>query len=104
MNKKKLLGKRLRELRKRKGINQEKLAEFISVEPATISNIENGKNYPSMTNLEAILKVLGSNFLEAFDFDHKMPVENLLNEIVLTLNNNPDKIEDVYKIVIALTK
>lgn len=104
MNRKKLLGKRIRELRQRKKITQEKLSELISVDPATISNIENGKNYPSMTNLEAILKVLGSNFLEAFDFDHKMPVENLLNEIVLTLNNNPDKIEDVYKIVIALTK
>ena len=39
MDKKKLLGRRLRELRKRKGINQEQLAEMISVEPATISNI-----------------------------------------------------------------
>ena len=104
MNRKKLLGKRIRELRQRKKITQEKLSELISVDPATISNIENGKNYPSMTNLEAILKVLDSNFLEVFDFDHKMPVENLLNEIVSTLNNNPDKIEDVYKIVIALTK
>ena len=46
MNKKELLGKRLRELRKRRGINQEKLAELIDVDPTTISNIENGKNLP----------------------------------------------------------
>jgi len=58
MNKKELLGRRLRELRKRKGINQEKLAEFINVDPTTISNIENGKNYPSMANLENIISVL----------------------------------------------
>mgnify|MGYP002524140843 FL=1 len=55
MNKKELLGKRLRELRKRKGINQEKLAELINVDPTTISNIENGKNYPSLINLENLL-------------------------------------------------
>ena len=104
MNKKEMLGKRLRELRKRKGINQEKLAELINVDPTTISNIENGKNYPSLINLENLLEVLDSSFLDAFDFDHKNDSENLLNQINQKLKNNPEKIEDFYKIVIALTK
>lgn len=104
MNKKKLLGQRLRELRKRKGIKQEKLAELISVEPATISNIENGKNYPSMINLENILNVLEISFLDAFDFEHKNSNENLIEQIIELLQNNPDKIQDVYKIIVAITK
>lgn len=104
MNKKELLGRRLREIRKRNGINQEKLAELISVEPATISNIENGKNYPSMNNLENIVKALNTSFLEIFDFEHKDTDENLLNRINEVLKNNPSKLEDFYKIVIALTK
>lgn len=104
MNKKELLGRRLREIRKRNGINQEKLAELISVEPATISNIENGKNYPSMSNLENIVKALNTSFLEIFDFEHKDTDENLLNRINEVLKNNPSKLEDFYKIVIALTK
>ena len=104
MDKKKLLGLRLRELRKRKGINQEKLAELISVEPATISNIENGKNYPSMINLENILMALNSDFIEAFDFEHKNTGKNLVAEINNALKNNPDRIEDFYKIVMALVK
>jgi transcriptional regulator with XRE-family HTH domain len=104
MDKKQLLGKRLRELRKRKGINQEKLAEYINVEPATISNIENGKNYPSMINLENILNVLDVTFMEVFDFEHKNSNENLIQQINSVLKNNPDKIEDFYKIAIALTK
>jgi len=104
MDKKVLLGKRLRELRKRKGINQEKLAELIDVDPTTISNIENGKNYPSLNNLENLLDVLDSSFLDAFDFDHKNSHANLINEITEKLKNNPDKIEDFYKIVVALTK
>lgn len=104
MNKKELLGKRLRELRKRKGINQEKLAELINVDPTTISNIENGKNYPSMINLENLLDVLESSFLDAFDFEHKNTNADLLTQINQKLKDNPDKIEDFYKIVIALTK
>lgn len=104
MDKKTLLGKRLRELRKRKGINQEKLAELINVDPTTISNIENGKNYPSLLNLENLLDVLDSSFLEAFDFAHKNTQNNLIEEITNKLKNNPEKIEDFYKIVVALTK
>lgn len=103
MEKKQLLGKRLRELRKRKGINQEKLAEYINVEPATISNIENGKNYPSMINLENILNGLNVSFSEVFDFEHKNSNENLIEQINRALKNNPDKIEDFYKIIMALT-
>ena len=104
MDKKQLLGKRLRELRKRRGINQEKLAEYINVEPATISNIENGKNYPSMINLENIIKVLDVTFTEVFDFEHKNNSENLITQINEKLRANPDKLEEFYKIVIALTK
>lgn len=104
MNKKELLGKRLRELRKRKGINQEKLAELIDVDPTTISNIENGKNYPSMINLENLLNVLDCSFIEAFDFEHKNSDEDLILQITNKLKSNPDKLEDFYKIVMALTK
>ena len=104
MDKKKLLGNRIRELRKRANINQEKLAELISVEPATISNIENGRNYPSMLNLENIIQALNTTFLEVFDFEHKNTNENLLKEINQILSENPEKIEDFYKIAKALTK
>jgi len=104
VDKKILLGKRLKELRKRREITQEKLAELINVDPTTISNIENGKNYPSLANLENILKILNCTFLEVFDFEHKKDTLNLIQEINKKLNDNPDKIEEIYKIVDALTK
>ena len=56
MDTKILLGKRLREIRKRKNLKQEQLAELINVEPASISNIENGRNFPSLQTLENIIK------------------------------------------------
>ena len=104
MDKKHLLGKRLKELRTRRGLKQEKLAELIDVDPTTISNIENGKNYPSLINLENLLKVLDFSFIEAFDFEHKKPNENLKEEIINRLDQFPEKIPDFYKIIMALTK
>lgn len=77
---------------------------MINVDPTTISNIENGKNYPSMINLENLLNALDCSFIEAFDFEHKNNEEDLIAQIVNKLKSNPDKLEDFYKIVMALTK
>ena len=104
MNKKVLLGKRIRELRKRKGLSQEKLSELVNVDPTTISNIENGKNYPSLINLENILNVLNCSFLDVFDFEQKNNISDLILEINQKMKDNPNKIEDFYKIIVALTK
>lgn len=105
MDNKKLLGRRIRELRKRKNINQEKLAELSGFESSnSISNIENGYNYPSIQNLEKILKVLDSSFVEIFDFEHKKDNEDLIKEINLKLKENPEKIKDIYNVIVALTK
>lgn len=104
MDKKVLLGKRLRELRKRKGLKQEQFAELIDVDPTTISNIENGKNYPSFANLENILNILDCTFIEVFDFEHKNNTSNLIKEINKKMSDYLNRIEDFYKIIIAFTK
>jgi hypothetical protein len=57
-----------------------------------------------MTNLENILKVLNCTFSEVFDYEHKNSEENLLKQINQILITNPEKIEDFYKIIMALTK
>ena len=104
MNKKELLGLRLREIRKKNKISQEKLAELIEVDPTTISNIENGKNYPSLNNLENLLNVLNCTFVDIFDFEHKNSTANLIERINEILKENPEKIEEFYKILTAITK
>ena len=102
MDTKNLLGKRLREIRKKRHLKQEQLAELVNVEPASISNIENGRNFPSLQTLENIIKTLNTSFAEIFEFEHKKEASNLLDEINIMLKNNPDKIEDAYKIIKAL--
>lgn len=102
MENKKLLGKRIKELRKRKGLNQERLAELVGLEPTSISNIENGYNYPTVQNLEKIAKVLDTSLSDIFRFSQHQDTKDLQAEINSMLDDNKDKIQDVYKIVKAL--
>ncbi len=71
MNKKELLGKRFREIRKSFGYTQEKIAEIAGIEPQSISKIESGKNFPLLSNLEKIADSLNIGLEEFFNYEHK---------------------------------
>ena len=58
MDKKKLIGKRIKEIRKAKNLTQEKLAELIDIETGSLSAIESGRHYPSLPTLIKISEVL----------------------------------------------
>ena len=103
MNIKKLLGKRIQELRKRKNLTQEKVAELVNIETGSLSNIENGKYYPTAENLEKILNALNSSPSELFQFEHLQESETMIDEITKILQKNPSKIKDFYKIAKALS-
>ena len=57
MNIKKLLGKRIQEIRKSKKLTQEYVAELVGIEVVSLSNIENGKYYPTAENLKKIINI-----------------------------------------------
>jgi transcriptional regulator with XRE-family HTH domain len=77
-----LLGTRIRELRKAKGIAQEQLAEVLGIEQQYMSRIELGKSYPSLDRLMRIAEELQVPLPSLFDFAHHAP-EALLPEIIL---------------------
>ena len=52
------VGKRIKQNRKLLGLNQEDLAEKTSLSVIAISNIECGKNYPSMENFITIANAI----------------------------------------------
>ena len=54
MNIKKQVGIRIKELRKKKCISQEKLAECVDIAQNTLSGIENGDNFFTAETLEKI--------------------------------------------------
>lgn len=55
----KKLGENLKKLRIRKDISQIELARMLSVDRSFVSNIENGKNNPTLSTITSLAKALG---------------------------------------------
>lgn len=102
MDNKKLVGLRIKDLRKRASLSQEALAELAGIEPTSLSNIENGRNFPSFITLESIMKALNVGYFDVFQFAQYAPVDDLISEINAVLRNNPDKVREAYRIIKAL--
>ena len=90
MDNKKLLGKRIKELRKNAGYTQEKLAELIDIETSSLSGIESGRHFPSLPTIEKIANTLNIEMKTLFDFNHLQPVDKMKADIV----NNIDKLDE----------
>ena len=100
MELKRNIGKRIKELRKKRGLSQERLAEMVNIEQNTLSYIETGINFCSAETLENIIEALEITPEELFIFAHFEKSNNeLVHEISEILLKNPDKIPEVYKIV-----
>lgn len=96
------IGKRIKELRKNRGLSQEKLAEMADIEQHTLSYIETGNNFCTAETLEKIIKALDIEPYEIFDFGHHKNHNELLIEINKMLTNNPSKITEIYKVIRAI--
>jgi len=95
-----LLGKRIKELRKIKGLTQEALAEKVNIETGSLSAIESGRHFPSMPTIEKISKILDVEMKSFFDFEHLLPYKELIEEIKQTLGKVPEeKIIFIYKLI-----
>jgi transcriptional regulator with XRE-family HTH domain len=55
----KKLGENLKKLRIKKDISQIELARILSVDRSFVSNIENGKNNPTLSTITNLAKALG---------------------------------------------
>ncbi len=66
---KKLLGNRIKELRKAQDISQQQLAELANIDQRSLSHIECGDNFPSKSMIE-IASALKVTLPELFDFEH----------------------------------
>ncbi len=103
MNIKQQLGLRIKELRKRKGLSQEKLSEKLNISQNALSFIETGGNFLTSDTLEKLIVALEIDPEELFRFKHLEPIQDLKKEIINILEKNPEKIQEIYKIVKALT-
>jgi len=70
MDEKKLIGHRIKELRKSKGLSQEKLAEKAETSPNYLSRMERGTENPTLDMLMKLSSALEVEMWEMFDFGH----------------------------------
>ena len=86
-----LLGKRIKELRKKKGLTQEELGARAGISYKYLGSIERGLENPSFRHLAKIARALGVELSELFQFQHLEPSrERLIKEINKMLTKMSD--------------
>lgn len=77
MDKKKIIGQRIKELRKRKGLSQEELAERAKTSINYLSRMERGTENPTLDMLLKIADALEVETWELFDSGHHVSTKEL---------------------------
>lgn len=101
----KLFGKRIKELRNKNKITQEKLAEMIGVEQQQICRIEKGGCFTTIDNVENLSIALNVPIDELFNFSHQKESDALIKELNQLLQKaSEDQIRLIYRIVNDILK
>ena len=103
---KKLLGSRIKEIRKLRRLSQEELSEKINIDPKHLSRIEVGRGFPSLDTLKRLADVLNVDIKDFFEFSHKAPSQKELKETLYSLLKEADeeRMRKVVKIVKAIVR
>lgn len=88
---KKLLGKRIREIRVARNLTQEDLSELTDIGASSISKIESGHFHPTDDNLEKIAKALNVEPYKLYMFNHQKDTKELKKDIAKMLDNATDE-------------
>jgi transcriptional regulator with XRE-family HTH domain len=100
-----LLGKRIRDLRTRKGLSQEKLGELAQVSGKYIGEIERGLANLTIDVAEKISKGLQVEMVDLFDYEHEMGNKRLKEEINSLINKTDDReLKKIFRVIKSLTK
>jgi len=100
-----LLGDRIRELRKARGLTQEQLAEMVGVEQKHVSRLELGKSFPTIERLEKLAEAFNVPLRDFFDYVHLSDSDTRIasiDEMLKGLNDEDQRI--AYKIMKEVIK
>lgn len=102
----KLVGNRIRVIRRARGLTQEALAEKAELQPTYVGGVERGERNISLQTLEKIIEGLGITPYELFKFEEldmtettlekKRKIDNINN---LLIERDEKEIEMIYKLV-----
>lgn len=98
----KLLGQRIKDLRKRNKMTQAMLSEIIGMETTNLCKLENGGQLPKEENIEKIARALGVNIKDLFDFGYMKSLPTLQQELIEIIKQSTRReLEMYYKIIMA---
>lgn len=98
--KKLLIGKKIKEIRKKYNLTQENFCEQIGIEPSSLSNIENGKSFPSMLTVLRIMEKLGASPEDFFNYEYLKNEKDLEAEMFDIIKQLPyEKKQIIYRII-----
>ena len=105
MDKKKLLGKRIREIRKTRGLSQEKLAERAGISAQYVRNIERGVENPTLDLLLRLAEALKVSLGEMCEFESveemdQRKVQSAVSEMVRKMD--PERLRLALKVLKSL--
>ena len=95
-----LLGLKIKELRNKKGLSQQQLAELINIDQRNLSNIECGNTFPTKSLL-AITEAFNITLPELFDFNYLAKnTDDMKKYIVKRLDNLDNSLKKIlYKLI-----
>ena len=100
---KKLLGKRIKEIRVLRNLTQEDLSELTDIGTSSISKLESGHFHPTDENLEKIAKALKVEPYKLYMFNHQKDTQTLIKDLENILKNaNDEEIKLVHRIVTSI--
>ena len=85
---KKLLGNRIKTIRKARNLTQEQLAEFVNIGTPNISYIENGKFAPSIETLQKISWALCVEPYELYLFEEISPIGEIRKKLISIIDES----------------
>lgn len=95
----KLFGKRLKEIRKQRGLSQAQLAEMLNVDEKYISRLETSTSTPSFSMLIKISNALNVDLQNLFKFKQDKTKSELIDIIKSKLENATEQnVLQIYKI------
>lgn len=99
----KLLGQRIKDLRKRNKLTQMELAVIIGMETTNLCKLENGGQLPKEENIEKLAKALNVNVRDLFDFGYMKSQTSLQQELIKIINKSSrSELELYYKLIMAI--
>ncbi|MBQ8458585.1 helix-turn-helix transcriptional regulator [bacterium] len=78
---KKLLGLRIKQLRKKCKLTQFAMGEQIGIDQRQIAYIEGGNSFPSLKTLNKFTEIFHCEIKDLFDFGHLIPQQDIKEKI-----------------------